>query len=272
MADGNSVGVLNDEDTASRLSEGVSSLIPAEPASASASTTSKAGKRPMKLRNKVYFQLLEATNALQREEAGKSDGGAKPVKLSSAQVARLAQIALETQPEDAKAVEASRAQLGEFVPLVGRCVESRFVQYISQIQSILRQTLWRVCGTNKGIPGSFLTHIERLAATHLQHRLAIRRGRIAPRIALRHDGEGGSHGSNRANGANRTNRTDRPNRSNVSNRTHISNGPNRTHRSNRSNRSCGSHGSCGIDGSRGGGGRDRGGSHPVGGSMQGIEV
>lgn len=266
MADGNSVGVLNDEDTASRLSEGVSSLIPAEPASASASTTSKAGKRPMKLRNKVYFQLLEATNALQREEAGKSDGGAKPVKLSSAQVARLAQIALETQPEDAKAVEASRALLGEFVPLVGRCVESRFVQYISQIQSILRQTLWRVCGTNKGIPGSFLTHIERLAATHLQHRLAIRRGRIAPRIAFRHDGEGGSHRSNRPN---RANRTDRPNRSNVSNRTHISNGPNRTHRSNRSNGPCGP---CGIDGSRGGGGRDRGGSHPVRGSMQGIEV
>lgn len=266
MADGNSVGVLNDEDTASRLSEGVSSLIPAESASASASTTSKAGKRPMKLRNKVYFQLLEATNALQREEAGKSDGGAKPVKLSSAQVARLAQIALETQPEDAKAVEASRAQLGEFVPLVGRCVESRFVQYISQIQSILRQTLWRVCGTNKGIPGSFLTHIERLAATHLQHRLAIRRGRIAPRIAFRHDGEGGSHRPKRPNGANRTNR------SNVSNRTHISNGPNRTHRSNRSCGSHGSHGPCGIDGSRGGGGRDRGGSHPVGGSMQGIEV
>ena len=263
MADGNSVGVLNDEDTASRLSEGVSSLIPAEPASASASTTSKAGKRPMKLRNKVYFQLLEATNALQREEAGKSDGGAKPVKLSSAQVARLAQIALETQPEDAKAVEASRALLGEFVPLGGRCVESRFVQYISQIQSILRQTLWRVCGTNKGIPGSFLTHIERLAATHLQHRLAIRRGRIAPRIALRHDGEGGSHRSKRPNGANRTNR------SNVSNRTHISNGPNRTHRSNGSHGPCGS---CGIDGSRGGWGRDRGGSHPVGGSMQGIEV
>lgn len=267
MADGNSVGVLNDEDTASRLSEGVSSLIPAEPASSTASgTASKAGKRPMKLRNKVYFQLLEATNALQREEAGKSDGGAKPVKLSSAQVARLAQIALETQPEDAKAVEASRAQLGEFVPLVGRCVESRFVQYISQIQSILRQTLWRVCGTNKGIPGSFLTHIERLAATHLQHRLAIRRGRIAPRIALRHDGEGGSHRPKRAHGANRT---DRANRSHRSNRTHISNGPNRTHRSNRSNRS---HGPCGIDGSRGGGGRDRGGSHPVGGSMQGIEV
>lgn len=262
MADGNSVGVLNDEDTASRLSEGVSSLIPAEPASssASASTASKAGKRPMKLRNKVYFQLLEATNALQREEAGKSDGGAKPVKLSSAQVARLAQIALETQPEDAKAVEASRAQLGEFVPLVGRCVESRFVQYISQIQSILRQTLWRVCGTNKGIPGSFLTRIERLAATHLQHRLAIRRGRIAPRIALRHDGEGGSHRSNRAN---RANRTDRPNGSHGSNRTHISCGPNRTH---------GSCGCCGIDGSRGGWGRDRGGSHPVRGSMQGIEV
>ena len=114
MADGNSVGVLNDEDTASRLSEGVSSLIPAESAS---TTTSKAGKRPMKLRNKVYFQLLEATNALQREEAEKTDGGAKPVKLSSAQVARLAQIALETQPQDEKAVEASRAQLSEFVPL-----------------------------------------------------------------------------------------------------------------------------------------------------------
>ena len=259
------MGVLNDEDTASRLSEGVSSLIPAEPASssASASTASKAGKRPMKLRNKVYFQLLEATNALQREEAGKSDGGAKPVKLSSAQVARLAQIALETQPEDAKAVEASRALLGEFVPLVGRCVESRFVQYISQIQSILRQTLWRVCRTNKGIPGSFLTHIERLAATHLQHRLAIRRGRIAPRIALRHDGEGGSHRTNRSNRSNRANRTDRPNGSHGSNRTHISCGPNRTH---------GSCGCCGIDGSRGGWGRDRGGSHPVRGSMQGIEV
>ena len=245
MADGNSVGVLNDEDTASRLSEGVSSLIPAESAS---TTTSKAGKRPMKLRNKVYFQLLEATNALQREEAEKTDGGAKPVKLSSAQVARLAQIALETQPQDEKAVEASRAQLSEFVPLVGRCVESRFVQYISQIQSILRQTLWRVCGTNRIIPGSFLTLVERLATTHLQHRFAIRQGRIAPRIALRHNGEGRSHGRKGPDG---------------SHGSHGSHGPNRPNRPN---------GPCGINGSRRGRGWDRGGSHPIRGGMQGIEV
>lgn len=136
------MGVLNDEDTASRLSESVSSPIPAEPGSR---TPSKAGKRPLKLRNKVYFQLLEATNALQREEAEKAGGKGQTVKLNSAQTARLAQIALDTQLQDEKAVETSRKQLSEFVPLMSQCVESRFVQYITQIQSILRQNMWSVC-------------------------------------------------------------------------------------------------------------------------------
>ena len=168
------MGVLNDEDTASRLSEGGSSLLPAEPmgsqmgsqmgtsmgsqpvsqpvsqseASLSPQLGSKAGsqagRRPLKLRNKVYFQLLEATNALQREEAAKAGGAARTVKLGSAQVARLAQIAMETAVGDAKAVEASRERLRAFVPLAGGCDAPRFVQYISQIQSILREGVWRV--------------------------------------------------------------------------------------------------------------------------------
>ena len=70
VADGNSIGVMNDEETASNLSEEGAALLPAEKASGKSAAPSNPSKRSLKLKNKVYFQLLELTNALQQSQEG----------------------------------------------------------------------------------------------------------------------------------------------------------------------------------------------------------
>lgn len=134
MADGNSIGVMNDEETASNLSEeGATS--PAEKPSSKSVVSSNSSKRSLKLKNKVYFQLLELTNALQQSQAKKGDGEA--IRLSSSMVMKLAKIVLGTKLDDAKAVDECRSQLSELIPLIQKCSREEFMQYVSQLRAAL---------------------------------------------------------------------------------------------------------------------------------------
>ena len=99
VADGTSIGVLNEEDTALTPTVPSSHAMQAVPAvqtmqsvqtvqGVQAGTTGQEKpRRSMKLKNKVYFQLLEVTNDLQKRL---SQRGAPMTKLNSAAVARLA--------------------------------------------------------------------------------------------------------------------------------------------------------------------------------------
>ena len=135
VADGNSIGVMNDEETASNLSEEGAALLPAEKASGKSAAPSNPSKRSLKLKNKVYFQLLELTNALQQSQAKK--GGGEAIRLSSSMVMKLAQIVLGTKLTDAKAMNDCRRQLSELIPLIQKCSSEEFTQYVSQLRAAL---------------------------------------------------------------------------------------------------------------------------------------
>ena len=109
--------------------------MPAEKASGKSAAPSNPSKRSLKLKNKVYFQLLELTNALQQSQAKK--GGGEAIRLSSSMVMKLAQIVLGTKLADAKAMNDCRRQLSELIPLIQKCSSEEFTQYVSQLRAAL---------------------------------------------------------------------------------------------------------------------------------------
>lgn len=151
VADGTSIGVLNEEDTA--LTPTVPSAhamqaVPAVPAvqtmqsvqtvqSGQAGTTGQEEKprRSMKLKNKVYFQLLEVTNDLQKRL---SQRGAPMTKLNSAAVARLARYVNEAEDTPA-ALQALQKAFASVLPSINLCSQEEFASFVSKIRVALNK-------------------------------------------------------------------------------------------------------------------------------------
>lgn len=151
VADGTSIGVLNEEDTA--LTPTVPSAhamqaVQAVPAvqtmqsvqtvqSGQAGTTGQEEKprRSMKLKNKVYFQLLEVTNDLQKRL---SQRGAPMTKLNSAAVARLARYVNEAEDTPA-ALQALQKAFASVLPSINLCSQEEFASFVSKIRVALNK-------------------------------------------------------------------------------------------------------------------------------------
>lgn len=151
VADGTSIGVLNEEDTA--LTPTVPSAhamqaVPAVPAvqtmqsvqtmqGVQAGTTGQEEKprRSMKLKNKVYFQLLEVTNDLQKRL---SQRGAPMTKLNSAAVARLARYVNEAEDTPA-ALQALQKAFASVLPSINLCSQEEFASFVSKIRVALNK-------------------------------------------------------------------------------------------------------------------------------------
>ena len=153
VADGTSIGVLNEEDTA--LTPTVPSAhamqavpaVPAVPAvqavqtmqsvqSVQAGTTGQEKpRRSMKLKNKVYFQLLEVTNDLQKRL---SQRGAPMTKLNSAAVARLARYVNEAEDTPA-ALQALQKAFASVLPSINLCSQEEFASFVSKIRVALNK-------------------------------------------------------------------------------------------------------------------------------------
>lgn len=156
VADGTSIGVLNEEDTA--LTPTVPSAhamqaVPAVPVvqtmqgiqgvqgvqtmqSVQAGTTGQEKpRRSMKLKNKVYFQLLEVTNDLQKRL---SQRGAPMTKLNSAAVARLARYVNEAEDTPA-ALQALQKAFASVLPSINLCSQEEFASFVSKIRVALNK-------------------------------------------------------------------------------------------------------------------------------------
>ena len=127
MADGTSIGVMNEDDT-----ELGSSPVSSQPPAGSAS---EKPRRSMKLKNKVYFQLLEVTNDLQKLL---SERGAQTTKLNSAAVANLARFVNET-PSDPAAMAALQKQFATVFPSIHLCSQEEFASYVSRMRLALNK-------------------------------------------------------------------------------------------------------------------------------------
>ena len=151
VADGTSIGVLNEEDTAltptvpsSHAMQAVQA-VPAVQAvqavqtmqSGQAGTTGQEEKprRSMKLKNKVYFQLLEVTNDLQKRL---SQRGAPMTKLNSAAVARLARYVNEAEDTPA-ALQALQKAFASVLPSINLCSQEEFASFVSKIRVALNK-------------------------------------------------------------------------------------------------------------------------------------
>lgn len=151
VADGTSIGVLNEEDTAltpTVPSSHAMQAVPAVPAvqtmqsvqtvqSGQAGTTGQEEKprRSMKLKNKVYFQLLEVTNDLQKRL---SQRGAPMTKLNSAAVARLARYVNEAEDTPA-ALQALQKAFASVLPSINLCSQEEFASFVSKIRVALNK-------------------------------------------------------------------------------------------------------------------------------------
>lgn len=154
VADGTSIGVLNEEDTAltpTAPSSHAMQVVPAVPAIQGVQTTQgvqgvQAGpvgpagqeekpRRSMKLKNKVYFQLLEVTNDLQKRL---SQRGAPMTKLNSAAVARLARYVNEAEDTPA-ALQALQKAFASVLPSINLCSQEEFASFVSKIRVALNK-------------------------------------------------------------------------------------------------------------------------------------
>lgn len=147
VADGTSIGVLNEEDTAltpTVPSSHAMQAVPAVPAvpavqtmqSVQAGTTGQEKpRRSMKLKNKVYFQLLEVTNDLQKRL---SQRGAPMTKLNSAAVARLARYVNEAEDTPA-ALQALQKAFASVLPSINLCSQEEFASFVSKIRVALNK-------------------------------------------------------------------------------------------------------------------------------------
>lgn len=153
VADGTSIGVLNEEDTAltpTVPSSHAMQAVPAVPAVPAVQTmqsvqtvqTVQAGttgqekpRRSMKLKNKVYFQLLEVTNDLQKRL---SQRGAPMTKLNSAAVARLARYVNEVEDTPA-ALQALQKAFASVLPSINLCSQEEFASFVSKIRVALNK-------------------------------------------------------------------------------------------------------------------------------------
>ena len=131
IADSTSVGVLPEEDAAS--------LASSEVAAKSADASQASSKRSIKLSNKVYFHIVEASNALQKQLIARATDETKIVKLNSSSVAKLAKLITEvgsrTQPE---AMSHLQTQLAEIIPLLHFCTEKEFLAFVQKILPVLQ--------------------------------------------------------------------------------------------------------------------------------------
>lgn len=153
VADGTSIGVLNEEDTAltpTVPSSHAMQAVPAVPAVPAVQTMQsvqtvqgvQAGttgqekpRRSMKLKNKVYFQLLEVTNDLQKRL---SQRGAPMTKLNSAAVARLARYVNEAEDTPA-ALQALQKAFASVLPSINLCSQEEFASFVSKIRVALNK-------------------------------------------------------------------------------------------------------------------------------------
>lgn len=145
VADGTSIGVLNEEDTALTPTVPSSHAMQAVPAvqavqtmqGVQAGTTGQEEKprRSMKLKNKVYFQLLEVTNDLQKRL---SQRGAPMTKLNSAAVARLARYVNEAEDTPA-ALQALQKAFASVLPSINLCSQEEFASFVSKIRVALNK-------------------------------------------------------------------------------------------------------------------------------------
>ena len=144
VADGTSIGVLNEEDTALTPTVPSSHAMQAVPAvqtmqsvqSVQAGTTGQEKpRRSMKLKNKVYFQLLEVTNDLQKRL---SQRGAPMTKLNSAAVARLARYVNEAEDTPA-ALQALQKAFASVLPSINLCSQEEFASFVSKIRVALNK-------------------------------------------------------------------------------------------------------------------------------------
>ena len=141
VADGTSIGVLNEEDTALTPTVPSSHAMQAVPAvqtvqTVQAGTTGQEKpRRSMKLKNKVYFQLLEVTNDLQKRL---SQRGAPMTKLNSAAVARLARYVNEAEDTPA-ALQALQKAFASVLPSINLCSQEEFASFVSKIRVALNK-------------------------------------------------------------------------------------------------------------------------------------
>ena len=144
VADGTSIGVLNEEDTALTPTVPSAHAMQAVPAvqtvqtvqSVQAGTTGQEKpRRSMKLKNKVYFQLLEVTNDLQKRL---SQRGAPMTKLNSAAVARLARYVNEAEDTPA-ALQALQKAFASVLPSINLCSQEEFASFVSKIRVALNK-------------------------------------------------------------------------------------------------------------------------------------
>ena len=126
VADGNSIGVLDDDPHAPVMpalnSVGADFL-------STASQSSLQKVRTLKLKNKVYFQLVEATNAIQKIASKK---GGTITKLSSASITKIARSV-----RDIESSAELRKTLLEIMPCIQLCTEKEYEEYVSQLRLAL---------------------------------------------------------------------------------------------------------------------------------------
>lgn len=94
-----------------------------------ASQSSLQKVRTLKLKNKVYFQLVEATNAIQKIASKK---GGTITKLSSASITKIARSVRDIQSN----AELKKTLL-EIMPCIQLCTENEYAEYVSQLRVAL---------------------------------------------------------------------------------------------------------------------------------------
>lgn len=130
VTDGNSVGMILEEDH-DILSHG-QTLTPQLSTADGMSTASQSSLqkgRTLKLKNKVYFQLVEATNAIQKAA---SKRGGTVSKLSSASIIKIARYV-----RDIESMGELKKRIGEIIPCIQLCTDSDFSDYINQLRIAL---------------------------------------------------------------------------------------------------------------------------------------
>ena len=144
VADGTSIGVLNEEDTAltptvpsAHAMQAVSAAQATQPTqpTQTGTTGQEKPRRSMKLKNKVYFQLLEVTNDLQKRL---SQRGAPMTKLNSAAVAQLARYVNEAEDTPA-ALQALQKAFASVLPSINLCSQEEFASFVSKIRVALNK-------------------------------------------------------------------------------------------------------------------------------------
>ena len=112
------------------------SPVSSQPAGTAQSSASEKPRRSMKLKNKVYFQLLEVTNDLQKLL---SERGVQTTKLNSASVAKLARFVNETTASDPTAMAALQKQFSTVFPSIHLCLQEEFASYVSRMRLALNK-------------------------------------------------------------------------------------------------------------------------------------